>query len=210
MTTPPSWPNTSKLLDWDVGIVPHPGQTVSGDMHLVESFATGVLVAAVDGLGHGSEAATVAQLAIATLQTHASDSVLLLMKRCHEILRGTRGAVLSVASFYPLDDTMTWIGVGNVEGVLLRPDEKVGFTRDYVLLHGGVVGLQLPPLRAFVIPVQPGDILVFATDGIRSGFSEGLPPQTTPQELTRHILTRDFKGTDDALVLAARYQGGAS
>jgi phosphoserine phosphatase RsbX len=209
VTTPTNESDTAKLLDWDVGGSPFPGQSVSGDMHLVQPFATGVLVAAVDGLGHGVEAAAAAQLAVATLQAHANESVLHLVKRCHEVLRGTRGAVLSLASFCPFDDTMTWIGVGNVEGVLLRPDEQLGFIRDYVILHGGVVGLQLPPLRAFVIPVQPGDTLVFVTDGIRSGFSEGLPAQASPQDLTRHIITRDFKGTDDALVLAARYQGGA-
>jgi len=34
-----------------------PGQAVSGDMHLVRPFEDGVLVALVDGLGHGEEAA---------------------------------------------------------------------------------------------------------------------------------------------------------
>jgi hypothetical protein len=76
-----------------------------------------------------------------------------------------------------------------------------------VLLHGGVVGLQLPPLRAFVIPVSLGDTLILATDGIRSGFAEGLPPEEPPQQLADRILARDAKGTDDALVLVVRYLG---
>jgi hypothetical protein len=78
-----------------------------------------------------------------------------------------------------------------------------------LLLHAGVVGLQLPPLRDFGIPVARGDTLILATDGIRGGFAEGLTLEGTPQQLADRILARDDKGTDDALVLVARYVGGA-
>ena len=75
--------------------------------------------------------------------SRASHSALLLMKLCHEALHTTRGAVLTLASFNGLDGTVTWLGVGNVDGVLLRADPKAMPVREYVLLHGGVVGLQL-------------------------------------------------------------------
>jgi negative regulator of sigma-B (phosphoserine phosphatase) len=94
--------------------------------------------------------------------------------------------------------------VGAVEGVLLR----AGPGREYVLLQGGVVGLQLPPVRELVLPVAAGDTLVLATDGVRGGFAEGLTADGTPQQLADRVLARDFKGTDDALVLVARYTGG--
>jgi hypothetical protein len=177
---------------------------------VVEPFPNGVLVAAVDGVGHGAEAAAAAKVAIATLTAHAHQSVLPLLMRCHADLRETRGVVLTLASFKPLDGTITWAGVGNVEGVLLRADAKGGPARDYVLLLGGVVGLQLPPLRGFVIPVFPGDTLILATDGIRSGFAERLPLENSPQQIAEHVLSRDAKGTDDALVLVARYRGGSA
>jgi serine phosphatase RsbU (regulator of sigma subunit) len=35
-----------------------------------------------------------------------------------------------------------------------------------VLLRSGVVGYQLPTLRASTLPIAPGDLLIFATDGI--------------------------------------------
>jgi negative regulator of sigma-B (phosphoserine phosphatase) len=71
------------------------------------------------------------------------------------------------------------------------------------------VGLQLPPFCGGVLPVAQGDTLVLATDGIHSGFAEGLRREESPQQLADHILVRDAKGTDDALVLVARYQGVA-
>jgi len=200
-------PNPPALLDWGVASLPLPGETVSGDFHLVRFFPGGALVAAVDGLGHGAEAAAAAQAAVATLQARPAESVLTLIKRCHHSLKETRGAVLTLASFQEPDAMMTWAGIGNVEGVVLRADPKASPLRDYALLDGGVVGMQLSPLRAFVIPITPGDLLLMATDGIRSGFWEGLPLGDSPQQLADRILARDAKGTDDALVVVARYRG---
>lgn len=198
------------LLEVGVANVNFPGQAVCGDLHLVEFFPNGALVAVVDGLGHGQEAALAAQIAVAAIQEHADESVLALLKRCNEALCETRGAVMTLATFHEIDGTITWTGVGNVEAVLIRAEGQPNPPREYVLLHGGVVGNRLPPLRAFVLPVGPGDTLIMATDGIRSGFAEGLTAHDSPQRLAARILAHDAKGTDDALVLVARYQGESS
>jgi serine phosphatase RsbU (regulator of sigma subunit) len=199
---------TPPLLEWGVASLALPGQAVSGDLHLVQPFAEGVLVAAVDGLGHGAEAAHAAEVAVAILQAYAHEPVLPLLQRCHEALRATRGAVLTVASFHAPSWTITWGGVGTIEAVLLRADGKARPAREEVLLQGGVVGLQLPPLRGVALPVAPGDTLLLATDGIKSGFADGLRLEDSPQQLADHILARYVKGRDDALVLVARYLGG--
>jgi hypothetical protein len=195
------------LLEWGVASLAFPGQAVCGDLHLVQPFPGGALVAAVDGLGHGEEAARAAQAAVATLQAHAHEAVLPLLQRCHEALRETRGAVLTVASFHA-GGTVAWAGVGTVEAVLLRADGRARPAREEVLLHPGIVGLQLPSPRVAVLPVAPGDTLLLATDGIRGGFADGLGPGEPPQRLAERILARGVKGTDDALVLVARYLGG--
>jgi serine/threonine protein phosphatase PrpC len=196
-------------LDWGVAARAYPGQAESGDRHLVQPFPDGVLVAVVDGLGHGEEAAVAAQAAVAALTARAGDSVLALVRDCHEKLRRTRGVVLSLASFNVRDETVTWLGVGNVEGLLLHADASGKLVRESVLLRGGVVGYQLPTLRASVLPVQRGDLLLFATDGIQAGFGDGLALHDAPRQIADGILTRHGKDTDDALVLVARYLGGA-
>src|SRR5437773_929428 len=76
-----------------------PGETESGDLHLVKSVGSGVLAAVVDGLGHGAEAASAARAAVAVLERHAGESPLPLLQRCHRALIGTRGVVLSLAFF---------------------------------------------------------------------------------------------------------------
>jgi negative regulator of sigma-B (phosphoserine phosphatase) len=171
----------------------------------VKPFPDGVLVAVVDGLGHGPEAAEAAAQAVRTLESHPEQPVSSLVKRCHEALRGTRGAVMSLASYSARDSTMMWLGVGNVEGVLLRRPGTMHDGRESLLLRGGVLGRRLPVLTAAVIPVRWGDILILATDGIRSEFARDVIVTDPVQRIADRILTEHRKGTDDALVLVSRY-----
>lgn len=198
----------SALIDWAVATLALPGEAESGDLHLVTSVASGVLVAVADGLGHGVEAATAARAAVTALERHAHEAPLSLIERCHRALQGTRGAVMSLAL---LDDrSMTWLGVGNVEGQLLRADGtgRPARTHTSLVTRGGIVGSELPRLQTQTLPLAHGDLLIFATDGIKEGFAHALPSDATPQQLADHILARHGKGTDDALVLVARYHGG--
>ena len=57
------------------------------------------------------------------------------------------------------------------------------------------------------VSVAPGDTLVFATDGVRHEFTAEISISEPPQRLADQILARFGKGTDDALVLVARYLG---
>ncbi len=195
------------FLEFGVATAVLPGQEESGDLHIAKLFRNGALVAVVDGLGHGAEAAEAAQIAARTLEARPNDSVIALLRRCHQALQGTRGVVMSMASFNMNDETMTWVGVGNVEGVLLRANPKTNPGTEFPVLRGGVVGGQLPPLLAAVVPVSKSDTLILVTDGIESGFNHGLPLNSKPQQIADHILARHNKGTDDALVLVARYLG---
>ncbi len=175
-------------------------------MHAFIEFPDGVLVAAIDGLGHGSEAAKASQQAVAALRSCAKQTVMAAVQICHEQLRNTRGAVMSVASFNATDNTMTWVAVGNVDAYLLRADAG---RRDKpcILMRGGVIGSSLPPLREEKLAVNPGDTLIMATDGIRSGFASDLDPRKSPQEIADDILARFAKDTDDAMVIVVRWVG---
>jgi serine phosphatase RsbU (regulator of sigma subunit) len=197
---------SADLLAWGVAGLALPGQAESGDLHVVAPFANGALVAVIDGLGHGGEAAAAARIAAATLLEHAHESVISLVRRCDQQLKATRGAVMSLASFNALDHTMTWLAVGNVEGFLVRGGAGPR-AKEAVLQRGGVVGYSLPPLRADRVAVSPGDAVVLATDGIRSGFADGLSLEAPPQHLADRLLSHFYRGTDDALVLVARYEG---
>jgi serine phosphatase RsbU (regulator of sigma subunit) len=179
----------------------------SGDLHVVIRFAGGALVALLDGLGHGPEAAGAASAAVPVLAGFAGEPVVELIQKCHDALHHTRGVVMSVAAFCAADSTLTWTGVGNVEGIVARKKGNPRLSDQALVARGGVVGYRLPPLRASTLTVAPGDTLIMATDGILSGFATGLDLASDPQELAEAILARHASGSDDAHVVVARYLG---
>jgi phosphoserine phosphatase RsbX len=198
------------LIEYGVATQALPGQTVSGDAYVAQPGPEGMLVAVMDGLGHGEEAATASRIAIAALESCPPQSVVSMLRHCHERLLGTRGVVMSLALLNEADGTLTWVGVGNVEGWLLRGDATAIPTQESLLLRGGVLGRQLPPPYASIIPLMKGDTLIFATDGIRNGFPQEVNLSDPPQKIADAILAKHNKRTDDALVLVVRYRGSAS
>lgn len=186
------------------------GERQSGDAALVcASGDDGILVAVVDGLGHGDEAALAAEVAIRTLRDHAGQPVAALFQRCHENLQRTRGAAIALAVIEISSQSMSWGGVGNVEGILVGGGQQR--SKQYLTNRGGVVGYRLPTVRTSLLPILPGDLLIFATDGIDECFTLGELQHGVPNLMARAILNRHGKATDDALVLVLRWRGpGAS
>jgi negative regulator of sigma-B (phosphoserine phosphatase) len=183
------------------------GEQASGDAHVVLARRTGSLIAVVDGIGHGIGAAEAAKAASLAIARHQASGAIALVRRCHEALIGTRGVVMSMAIVDQVDDTLTWLGVGNVSGVLCRSDPAATPRREEMFARGGVVGLQLPLLQASVAALAPGDVVVMATDGVRHGFADAFSTRESPSVVAKRILREHGRDTDDALVLVARYLG---
>jgi phosphoserine phosphatase RsbX len=198
IASPIEWGFAARALD---------GQEESGDLHFVGCFPGGALVAVIDGLGHGPEAALASRIAAATLQDGLGEPVTVLVERCHAALQKTRGVVLSLAMIEPAGREMSWLGVGNVDATLYRAD-PVGPARQSLPHRGGVVGYQLPLLRASTLPLYPGDTLVLATDGIAGTSASESPIGWHPQDAADHLLSRYGRTTDDALVVVARTVDG--
>jgi hypothetical protein len=203
------------LLDWGVAARALAGEPASGDLSLVlpVDSGSGVLVAVVDGLGHGPEAAAAARTAVGTLEQFAHEPVGSLLQRCHHALLGKRGVVMSLARLDGVEHSMTWVGVGNVEGLLVNAGDPAAHPqRSSLITRGGIIGSAMPPTRPWVIPVTRGDLLVFTTDGVQPVYRDAIPSDSreSPGTLAASLLTRFQKGTDDALVLVARYLAGGS
>jgi hypothetical protein len=199
----------SSILDWGAATPAVARVTGPDDAYCVKSSEKKFLIALIDGLGHGKRAADAARIACAALTSNASDSddVVSLVKYCHKSLSGTNGVVLSLALFDAGSNTMTWLGVGNVDGVLLRADPQANPPHEVLFPIGGVVGSQLPSLNPSTIHVSKGDILIFHTEGIHSVFEKEVNPEEQPQQIADRIMMNYNRKTDDALVLVARYIG---
>jgi negative regulator of sigma-B (phosphoserine phosphatase) len=196
-------------IEWAVAGRPFPGQTQSGDLHVVAPRPNGALIAAIDGLGHGSEAATAAVEAASVLTTAPADDIVELMRRCDGALRHTRGAVMSVAAIDHSDNSLTWGGIGNVNGVILRDDVRRGPPRQRLAPRPGIIGSGIARPTSERTNIYAGDVLVFATDGVTSSFADSLEADRSEsaQRMANRIVEEYWAQRDDVLVLVARYRG---
>lgn len=191
---------TDLAFTFHVAQAAYPGFSLeeAGDSHVIAPFDDGILVAGIDGLGHGPKAAEVAATAADALRQDPSRPVQWQLEHCNRMLRGSRGAAVSIASINTATLQLEWAGVGNVTGMMVRSRGK---KRETLVGQGGVVGFRMPNIRAIQLPVGPDDTLILTSDGIRSGFMEDAPLPRSPQQLADHILEHYKRDTDDAMVV---------
>jgi negative regulator of sigma-B (phosphoserine phosphatase) len=203
MSSPP-WP---LVLERGVAGLAHEGEGRSGDVAVFAPSQRGGLVAVIDGLGHGDAAADASEAAADVLRAQVERPPQELLELCHDELRRTRGAVMTLAWFDLEARTMAWTGVGNVEARFVRAGDSGDARHASPVVLGGVVGYNLPQVRMGSIPLEPGDSVVLATDGVRADFSVSLESGVGAQELADRVLERHGKGNDDALAVVVRYLG---
>jgi phosphoserine phosphatase RsbX len=201
--TSPTWPSR---LELGVAERALPGQQRSGDRAVLAAYDGGALVAAIDGLGHGSGAAEAADVAAEVLTAHPDEEPGRLLDACHHALSHTRGAVMTLAWFDLRDGRLSWTGVGNVEGRLVHAGAGPGAPTEGALTKGGVVGYNLPSIRVTSAELFVGDVIVLATDGIDSGFAGAIAVGGPAQDIADRILAEHGKRGDDALVVVVRYR----
>ena len=198
----PNWP---AQLELGVAERALPGEPRSGDRAVLVAYDGGALVAAIDGLGHGIEAADAADIAARVLSGNPDEEPTLLLARCHRALARTRGAVMTLAWFDLEERSMSWTGVGNVVGRLVHARAGPPAPTQGALTKGGVVGYNLPSIRVTDTDLDDRDVMVLATDGIASGFAQAIVTGGSAQDIADRILRDHGKASDDALVVVVRY-----
>jgi hypothetical protein len=117
-----------------------------------------------------------------------------------------RGVTMTIAVVHEHAQELEWLGVGNVDGVLVRG----GVPRrvETVFQSAGVLGYRLPALlQTYRTPIRPGDVLVLTTDGIEPAYLDSLTLTEGPADAANRILAEFARPEDDALVLVAKYLG---
>lgn len=168
---------------------------LSGDGYLVVERTDSWLVIVIDALGHGAEADIVKKEAIAFVAGTAERPLDKLVGELHAALRRSRGLVMSAVKIAKKGNLLHWVGVGNVEAMLLTNQGT-----KYVVNTGGVVGYQLRTLRVTQHTFHKGDLLVLHTDGVRSTVVDALRKLSYPVEHVADLLANNWAGDDDALL----------
>jgi phosphoserine phosphatase RsbX len=198
-------------IEWAVKTRPRPGENVCGDRLIaVDVDGTAALIGALDGLGHGVEAAEAASLGVEVLRDARTESLDVLVQRCHRALSGTRGAAMTLVRIDFQTDTLSWVGIGNVAADLVAKHPGGVEVRSSARLAGGIVGYRIPEaLTPQQVPIRPGDLLVIASDGIFEGHLDDIDFAAPALTIAGQILHNHAKDSDDALVLTARHRGAS-
>ncbi|HEX6928694.1 MAG TPA: SpoIIE family protein phosphatase [Gammaproteobacteria bacterium] len=199
---------TLPTLDWHAESAPLPPETVTGDRGVVLHSGECVFAIAIDALGHGPEAAAIADEALRFLiQDREAEPPRLeaVFERCHAHLRGTRGIAMCLADIDPVAGNMAWLSVGNIQAVHIQHDAGGMPRYETLIMRGGVVGDRLPELRTSYASLKSGDMIVFASDGINFGWNTEYRPGMTPRALATALIERHCHGRDDAMAMALHY-----
>jgi phosphoserine phosphatase RsbX len=172
------------------------GETVCGDSFVVAPFEGGTLLCLADGLGHGASAHAASDAACRHAKEHAGTALEALIRSIDRLLRGTRGAAVSLLSFSA--QRVQFVGIGNVE---LR---AVARTRIAPPTMPGIVGQGVRKVRVWEYPLAEGDLFVLMSDGISTRFELSELAHLAPQPLADALLAAHHKSHDDACCAAAR------
>ena len=185
---------------------PFPGEARSGDALFAQEHPGVLVVAAVDGVGHGRDAAGIAEEAVAWLgRSFAAEPLADLpatLTRMHRRFRNGRGASLTLARLDARSGAFELVAVGNTVARVVSPGRSRSF-----LSRDGNLGHFLPSPRLERGQLEPGAMLLLYSDGVKSSFDfESIPGRHTAsaQTVAQKIVKAFGKPHDDACCLVLK------
>jgi len=181
---------------------PHPGEEMSGDAYFMRRRGRQLLLAVIDGLGHGQGAKEAADAAVEQLDEWMGEPLNELLFALHGALRTTRGAVAGIVVIDQEAGRFSYAGVGNILVRVFNAPEHAS-----PVSANGTLGARLGQLRVWSYDWSPAATLVMASDGLSASWDISSYPgllERSPQ-LLAGVLMRDYgRHADDATVLVAR------
>ncbi|MFZ5445667.1 MAG: SpoIIE family protein phosphatase [Myxococcota bacterium] len=182
---------------------PMEGLVACGDAVVDVSRDGWHLVAVIDALGHGPDAQTSAQAALAAARASAGAPLEVVFGAVHRSLARLRGVVMSALLLER--EAVSFAGVGNVE--LFAPE---GVSRPVSM--AGTLGGGAYRFRSFPVQMAPGQRWALVSDGIRA--REGLSLFATlravaAEQAAAAMVERASRPHDDAAVLIIDVGGAA-
>ena len=189
-------------LDYYGLVRPKVGYRKAGDAVIIAAHGSKLLAGIVDVLGHGPEAHDVAMRAQCFLDGAEPDDPLGPLRGLHDALKGTRGAAVGLAVLDAVHGLVRYAGVGNTA---IR---RFGTVADRLISVDGIVGVAMRTPREQRMRLNPRDIIVMYTDGVRDHFELSDYPQLLlgdAEKIARSVIRRFGKGHDDAACVAVRF-----
>lgn len=182
--------------NYALAVKAHPDEDaeVCGDTGLIQQRGDELFIALVDGLGHGTEAHTVAASARQYLEKASLKPDLIdIMQGLHKHLKGTRCVVAAVCRLNQRTGLLKYVGVGNITAKIYAPNPITLVPRE------GIVGYIMSALREETLVLSKGTILVLHSDGMPAhlDLSDVLCRKESSAKALAKSLVREFGKEDD-------------
>jgi anti-sigma regulatory factor (Ser/Thr protein kinase) len=178
-----------------------PGETVSGDAWDLRAADGVARVIVADGLGHGPVAAEAADAALQVF-ANATGSPAAILERAHPLMRGTRGAAVSIAEADARAGTVRFAGAGNIATRVIS-----GVEDRSLLTQHGTLGVQIRKPQDITHPWPGHALLVMHSDGVTTRWNLkefGGLLQCDPAVIAAWILRDHTRGHDDVTVVVLK------
>lgn len=197
-------PLTPGAMECGVISMPDQAYVANGDGYIIRELkGNEVLLAVIDGLGEGDNAARSTTLAKEVIETFHHLPLDTILHKCHVALREKGdpfGAAIGLMLLKPR--SFQYAGVGDTFLKILRGKETA------ITSQQGIIGpFRMPALRVVRHACRRKDMMIaLCTDGIKEHFSgKDLPLDNDVHSIARHIFTRYRREFGDATVLVARF-----
>ncbi|MDT0684362.1 SpoIIE family protein phosphatase [Roseicyclus sp. F158] len=194
-------PPNADLLDVEGLRVCHPAETSCGDDWFVRQIPGRADVLLCDGLGHGPKAAEASAevLDAARAADVAPEDMMMHLTRA---LVGTRGAVAAMIRVDLETSTLSYSALGNITTMLVG---RSGSKR--IAVRDGRIGGAPTHGYAETLPLEPGDMIIMHSDGLKTLREGDLRPALlarSPLLIGAFLLDRAFRGRDDASIVVVK------
>ena len=175
------------------------GEEHCGDACLVEECdGNNIIIAVIDGLGHGRKAEEASEVAVNFIKSHKNLPLDKIVRGVHSALSGTRGAVASISKIS--DGRIEFVGIGNISAQIVRRGDKCcGKFQQRLFSASGVLGWNLRHFKVFTYEFMSG-WLVMNTDGVGHFIASEYLSENL-REMAMKIMKEHGKVDDDATIL---------
>ena len=192
----------AEVFDIGDAVRPIRGETDCGDAALVVAAGCGIVFALVGGLGHGAAAADAAARCVESIGENAQRDLPAIFAAAHDRLRGGRGAVAAIGRVFPATREAELAAIGNVGISWARGERTHGLSA--AVSVPGVLGSAFHRVRPQRVDLEPGDLVVLHTDGIR-GRIDALPLRLLPaRDAAAEVVAAHGAEDDDAGCIVVR------
>jgi serine/threonine protein phosphatase PrpC len=175
---------------------------LNGDAFFIKRWKQYILIAVIDGLGHGQFAHRASITALSYLEKHYDQQLQDIFRGVGRACRSTRGIVMAMARFDWMDGKVVIGGIGNIEIRIFENGVDPG-----IVSKRGIIGGASPVPLIKEFPWDEKAVMIMHSDGIVTHWKWRDFPEYQGESasmLAHTMLSKLARDNDDATIVIVK------